>query len=155
MVPLQRNSSGSHLRRLGSASSPRFSACINQPSPKPSRYRRYRTLGFQGPRDERVSYTIHCVALASRTVPGDDLEPRQILHLMLRRLLLAVAVVAGHGSVLSTRKGYVARLNLHSLKWDDLSFSNEPPALSHAAFETGSPQVARKQTCFEGSRSVA
>ena len=53
---------------------------------------------------------------------------------------------AGHGSVLSTRKGYVARLNLHSLKWDDMRFSNEPPALANSAFETGSPQALQVST---------
>ena len=93
-------------------------------------------MDVQGPSEEPDELCNHCIVLTGRTVPGDVYV-----------LCYAVASrgVAGHGSVLSTRKGYVARLNLHSLKWDDLSFSNEPPALSHAAFETGSPQVAWKQ----------
>jgi len=72
--------------------------------------------------------------------PSSDL-PAPRLRFGVARWGRHLIIHGGHGSVLSTRKGYVARLNLHSLKWDDLSFSNEPPALSHAAFETGSPQA--------------
>ncbi|CAE7422534.1 ACBP4 [Symbiodinium natans] len=68
-------------------------------------------------------------------------------HLPAPRLRFGVArwgrhlvIHGGHGSVLS-RKGYVARLNLHTLEWDEMNFSNQPPELPHSAFETGSPQA--------------
>ncbi|CAJ1367558.1 unnamed protein product [Effrenium voratum] len=47
----------------------------------------------------------------------------------------------GHGNMLSSRDGYVARLNLHTLQWSRINFSNEPPQLAQSAFETGAPQA--------------
>ncbi|CAK9078854.1 unnamed protein product [Durusdinium trenchii] len=53
----------------------------------------------------------------------------------------------GHGGVLTSGNGYVARMNLHTLRWCQptrwgrLNFSNAAPPLAAGAFETGTPEA--------------
>lgn len=74
--------------------------------------------------------------------PETDL-PASRLRFGVARFGRHLLIHGGHGNVLTSGNGYVARLNLHTLRWGRLRFSNEAPALAPTAFETGTPQAIR------------
>eukprot|EP00435_Cladocopium_sp_Y103_P062834 s563_g24.t1 len=69
--------------------------------------------------------------------PAEDL-PAPRLRFGVARYGRHLLVHGGHGNGLHAS---VARLNLHTLKWGRLKFSNAPPPLGAHAFETGTPQA--------------
>lgn len=69
--------------------------------------------------------------------PAEDL-PAPRLRFGVARWGRHLLVHGGHGNGLHQS---VTRLNLHTLKWGRLKFSNAPPPLGASAFETGAPQA--------------
>jgi len=89
--------------------------------------------------DDMRGYQLDLHTFTWQKGPAEDL-PAPRLRFGVARYGRHLLVHGGHGFGLNTNDN-VARLNLHTLKWGRLKFSNTPPPLGALAFETGTPQA--------------
>jgi len=71
--------------------------------------------------------------------PSSGFTPTPRMRFGVARWGRHLIIHGGHGQERLQEDSYIARLNLSTLCWSSLNFSNAPPLLPRSAFETGSP----------------